>query len=91
MNSYLIEHNRTDSFDGLLGNKQLGVGAVDVQAPNVETAEQIAERISVHRWLAPEQTIITTTCGFNHLPRHIALGKMRAMTGAKAILSGNSR
>ena len=89
--SYLIEHDRTDSFDGLLGNKQLGVGAVDVQAPNIETGEQIAERISVHRWLAPEQTIITTTCGFNHLPRHIALGKMRAMTGAKAILSGDSR
>jgi 5-methyltetrahydropteroyltriglutamate--homocysteine methyltransferase len=51
-NSYLIEHDRTDSFEGVLGNKQLGVGAVDVQAPNVETAEQIAERISVHRWLA---------------------------------------
>jgi 5-methyltetrahydropteroyltriglutamate--homocysteine methyltransferase len=89
--SYLIEHDRTDSFDGVLGNKQLGVGAVDVQAPNVETAEQIAERILVHRWLAPEQTIVTSTCGFNHLPRHIALGKMRAMTAAKAILSGGSR
>jgi 5-methyltetrahydropteroyltriglutamate--homocysteine methyltransferase len=89
--SYLIEHDQTDSFDGLLGNKQLGIGAVDVQAPNVETPEQIAERISVHRWLAPEQTIITSTCGFNHLPRHIALGKMRAMTEAKAILSGGSR
>ena len=50
----------------------------------------IAERISAHRWLAPEQTIITSTCGFNHLPRHIALGKMRAMTEAKAILSGGS-
>jgi hypothetical protein len=28
----------TDHFDGLLGDKQLGVGAVDVQAPNMETA-----------------------------------------------------
>jgi 5-methyltetrahydropteroyltriglutamate--homocysteine methyltransferase len=90
-NSYLIEHDRTDAFDGVLGNKQLGVGAVDVQAPNIETAEQVAERISVHRWLAPEQIIITSTCGFNHLPRHIAFGKMRAMTGAKAILSGGSQ
>jgi len=90
-NSYLIEHDRTDSFEGVLGNKQLGVGAVDVQAPNVETAEQIAERISVHRWLAPEQTIVTSTCGFNHLSRHVAFGKMRAMTEAKAILSGGSR
>ena len=89
--SYLIEHDKADAFEGLLGNKQLGVGAVDVQAPNIEPGETVAERISAHRWLAPEQTIITSTCGFNHLPRHIALGKMRAMTQAKAILSGNSR
>jgi len=89
--SYLIEHDRAGSFERILGNKQLGLGAVDVQDPNVETAEQIAERISVHRWLAPEQTIITSTCGFNHLPAHVAFGKMRAMTGAKAILSGGSR
>jgi 5-methyltetrahydropteroyltriglutamate--homocysteine methyltransferase len=89
--SYLIEHDRTDAFEGVLGNKQLGVGAVDVQAPNVETPEQIIERITAHPWLAPEQTIITSTCGFNHLPRHIAFGKMRAMTQAKAILTGGSR
>ena len=49
------------------------------------------ERIKAHRWLAPEQTIITSSCGFNHLPRHIALGKLRAMTEAKAILSSVGR
>jgi 5-methyltetrahydropteroyltriglutamate--homocysteine methyltransferase len=89
--SYLIEHDRADAFEGLLGNKQLGVGAVDVQAPNIETGALVAERITAHRWLVPEQTIITSTCGFNHLPRHIAFGKMRAITEAKAILSGGSR
>jgi 5-methyltetrahydropteroyltriglutamate--homocysteine methyltransferase len=89
--SLLIEHDRTDQFKGLLGNKQLGIGAVDVQAPNIETSALVAERIAAHRWLPPEQTIITSTCGFNHLPRHIALGKMRAMTEAKAILSGGAR
>jgi 5-methyltetrahydropteroyltriglutamate--homocysteine methyltransferase len=49
----------------------------------------VVERIKAHGWLAPEQTIITSSCGFNHLPRHIALGKMRAMTEAKAIFMGN--
>ena len=86
--SLLIEHDRTDRFEGLLGNKQLGVGAVDVQDLAVETGETVATRIAAHAWLPPEQTIITSTCGFNHLPRHIALGKMRAMAEAKAILSG---
>jgi 5-methyltetrahydropteroyltriglutamate--homocysteine methyltransferase len=88
--SLLIEYDRTDSFEGLLGNKQLGIGAVDVQDPNIESGALVAERISAHPWLAPEQTIITSTCGFNHLPRHVALGKMRAMSEAKAILSGRS-
>jgi 5-methyltetrahydropteroyltriglutamate--homocysteine methyltransferase len=87
--AYLIEHDMTPHYEGLLGNKQLGVGAVDVQAPNVETGEQVADRIRAHAWLPAEQTIITSTCGFNHLPRHIALGKLRAMSEAKALLLGN--
>jgi len=88
---YLIEHDMTPHYEQCLRDKQLGVGAVDVQSPNVETGAQVAERISIHRWLAPEQTIITSSCGFNHLPRHIALGKLRAMTEAKAILLENSK
>jgi 5-methyltetrahydropteroyltriglutamate--homocysteine methyltransferase len=87
---FLIEHDMTPHYEGLLGNRQLGVGAVDVQDPNVETGQQVADRIKAHRWLAPEQTIITSSCGFNHLPRHIALGKLRAMREAKAILSGSA-
>ena len=87
--AFLIEHDMTPHYEGLLGNKQLGVGAVDVQAPNIETGEQVADRIRAHKWLSPEQTIVTSSCGFNHLPRHIALGKLRAMSEAKSILSGN--
>jgi 5-methyltetrahydropteroyltriglutamate--homocysteine methyltransferase len=84
----MIEHDMTPHYEGVLGDKQLGVGAVDVQFPNVETGEQIADRIKQHRWLAPEQTVITSSCGLNHLPRHIALGKLQAMSEAKAILGG---
>jgi 5-methyltetrahydropteroyltriglutamate--homocysteine methyltransferase len=86
--AYLIEHDMTQHYEGLLGDKQLGVGAVDVQDPNVETGEQVAARIRAYGWLAPEQTLITSSCGFNHLPRHIALGKLRAMAEAKIILGG---
>jgi len=85
--AYLIEHDMASHFQGILGDRQLGVGAVDAQNPNVETGEQVAARIRAHDWLAPEQTIITSSCGFNHLPRHVALGKLRAMVEAKAILS----
>jgi len=86
--AYLIEHDMTPHYQGLIGNKQLGIGAVDVQDPNIETGQQVAERIKAYPWLTPEQTIITSTCGFNHLPRHVAFGKLRAMAEAKAILGG---
>lgn len=84
---YLIEHDMTPHYERCLGDKQLGVGAIDVQSPNIETAEQVVERIRVHDWLTADQTVITSSCGFNHLPRHIAFGKLRAMAEAKAILT----
>ena len=84
---FLIEHDMTPHYRGHLGDKQLGVGAVDVQSPNVETGAQVADRIRAHGWLAPEQTVITSSCGFNHLPRHVAFAKLRAMSEAKAILT----
>ncbi len=82
----LIEGDLTPRYEGILGNKQLAVGACDVQALNVESPETIAERISQYSWLSPEQTLITSSCGMNHLPRHIAFGKLQAMVGAKRIL-----
>jgi 5-methyltetrahydropteroyltriglutamate--homocysteine methyltransferase len=87
---YMVEHDLADHYQGLLGDKQLGVGAVDVQDPNIESGDLVAQRIKAHGWLAPDQILITSTCGFNHLPRHIALGKLRAMVDAKAILLGQS-
>lgn len=84
----LIEHDQTSKYEGLLGSKFLAVGAVDVQDFNVESSGTIAERISKYSWLSPEQTLITSSCGMNHLPRHIAFGKLQAMTGAKKVLAG---
>ena len=86
--SFLIEHDMTHHWQGHLGNKQLGVGAVDVQDPKVESGETVAARIRAHGWLAPEQTIVTSSCGFNHLPRQTAFGKLKAMTEAKRLLGG---
>lgn len=86
--SLMVEYDMAGEYEPYLGNKQLGVGAVDVQDPNIETGEAIVERIQANRWLAPEQTVITSSCGFNHLSRRTAFGKMMAMSEAKRILSG---
>jgi 5-methyltetrahydropteroyltriglutamate--homocysteine methyltransferase len=86
--SYLIEHDMTHHYEGLLGDKQLGVGAVDVQDPKIESGETVAARIASYKWLAPEQAIVTSSCGFNHLPRHVAFGKLQALAEAKRMLGG---
>jgi 5-methyltetrahydropteroyltriglutamate--homocysteine methyltransferase len=75
-------------YQGHLGNRQLGVGAVDVQDPKVESGETVAARIRHESWLTPEQTIVTSSCGLNHLPQKVAFGKLRAMTEAKRVLGG---
>ena len=86
--SYLVEYDMAHHYEGKLGNRQLGVGAVNVQDPKIESGETIAERVRACGWLVPEQTIITSSCGFNHLPRRTTLGKLQAMAEAKRILGG---
>jgi 5-methyltetrahydropteroyltriglutamate--homocysteine methyltransferase len=86
--SYLVEYDMAHHYQGHLGNRQLGVGAVDVQDPKVESGETVAGRIRKEAWLAPEQTIVTSSCGLNHLPRQVAFGKLKAMTEAKRVLGG---
>src|ERR1700688_1474906 len=77
--SYLIEHDMTHRYGGLLGDKQ------DLR---VESGETVAARIRKYGWLASEQTIVTSSWGLTHLPRAVSLGKLIAMTEAKRILGG---
>jgi 5-methyltetrahydropteroyltriglutamate--homocysteine methyltransferase len=86
--SYLIEYDMAHHYEGLIGDKQLGIGAVEVHDPKVESGGTVAARVRENKWLAPEQTIITSSCGFNHLSRQTTLGKLKAMTEAKRILGG---
>lgn len=85
--SFLVEYDMAHQYESLLGNKQLGVGAIDVQDPRVESPDTIVERVRAEKWLDPDQTIVTSSCGFNHLPRRTAMGKLVAMADAKRLLS----
>lgn len=86
----LIEGDMTPRYEGYVRNQQLALGVADVQNLHVESAETLADRIVAlaEGWLPREQTLITSSCGMNHLPRGVAMGKLRAMAGAKAILCG---
>ena len=51
--SFLVEHDMTHHYQGHLRNQQLGVGAVDVQDPKVESAETVAARIRRTQLVGP--------------------------------------
>ena len=67
--------------------QKIGVGVVDVKSYFVETPEQVANSIRLAlKYAAPEDLVIIPDCGFNHCPRHIAVGKMKAMVEGAALV-----
>jgi 5-methyltetrahydropteroyltriglutamate--homocysteine methyltransferase len=84
------EGDMTPRYERRLKNQQLAVGVVDVQDLGVERPDTLAARIEAWAggWLESERTLITSSCGMNHLPRHIANRKLEAMCGAREILRG---
>ncbi|MBW0115896.1 uroporphyrinogen decarboxylase family protein [Pseudonocardia abyssalis] len=70
-----------------LAGKTIILGVIDLSDPAVETAETVAGRVRrAFAHTAPERIVISTDCGMKYLPREAAEGKMRAMSGAAALL-----
>jgi len=75
------------SLIGLLEDKQVMVGAIDVASFEAETPEQVAAVIrEAGKYLSPEQITPCTNCGMAPLPRDLALKKLQAL-GAGARLA----
>jgi len=63
-----------------LDNKKILLGVIDLDDPQVETAEDVAARIRrALPYVRPESLIVAPDCGMKYLPRETAFGKMRAM------------
>lgn len=73
------------SLIGLLKDKVVMVGAIDVASFEAETPEKVAETIiEATRFLPSEQIRPCTNCGLAPLPRDLALQKIQALgAGAK--------
>lgn len=81
--AFMVEYDFAERYEGLLGNKQMAIGAADVSKTDVETPETLVERLTAHSsWLPAEQTLVTSTCGLNHLSREVASGKLAAISAA---------
>jgi 5-methyltetrahydropteroyltriglutamate--homocysteine methyltransferase len=78
------------SLIGLLQDKQVMVGAIDVASFDVETPQQVAEVIrEAGKYLSPEQILPCTNCGMAPLPRDLALKKLQALgAGARLAAAG---
>jgi len=70
-----------------LHGKQVMVGCLDLNDPNVETPQAVAERIRRALAFVPkERVILAPDCGMKYLPRETAQGKLRAMVEAARML-----
>jgi 5-methyltetrahydropteroyltriglutamate--homocysteine methyltransferase len=72
---------------GLLKDKDVLLGAIDVATNRVETPEQVAAVIrEATGYVDPAQIYPCTNCGLAPLPREVAIGKLQAL-GAGAALA----
>ena len=70
-----------------LSSKKILLGVIDLGDPEIETAAVIADRIrNGLKHVSADRLIAAPDCGMKYLPRHIAFGKLKAMSDAAAIV-----
>lgn len=68
------------SLIGLLKDKEIMVGAIDVATQSVETAEDVEATIrEAMQYADAERILPCTNCGLAPLPRHVAEAKLKAL------------
>ena len=67
--------------------KTVAVGVIDVRSLQVESPEQVAERVrKVLKVIAPDRVTLTTDCGMKQLPRPCAFEKLRSLVRGAEIV-----
>ena len=75
------------SLIGILKDKEVLVGAIDVASLDVETPEQVAATLrDTLDFVSPERMTACTNCGLAPLPRAVAEGKLKALAAGVALL-----
>jgi 5-methyltetrahydropteroyltriglutamate--homocysteine methyltransferase len=74
------------SLLGLLDNKEVMVGAIDVASLEVESPEEVSATIEAAlEFVDAERLLPCTNCGMAPLPREVASGKLRALAAGAAL------
>ena len=75
------------SLIGLLKDKEVLVGAIEVASLEVETPEQVAATLrATLAFVAPERLVACTNCGLAPLPRATAEAKLKALGDGASLL-----
>ena len=63
------------------------LGVIDLNDPEIETPEKIAERIRAGlKYLSPDKLLPAPDCGMKYLPRATAFGKLKSLAAAASIV-----
>jgi 5-methyltetrahydropteroyltriglutamate--homocysteine methyltransferase len=72
---------------GLLNDKDVLLGAIDVASLAIETPEQVADVIrQATAYVDPGRILPCTNCGLAPLPRDVAIGKLQALGAGAALV-----
>jgi 5-methyltetrahydropteroyltriglutamate--homocysteine methyltransferase len=76
-----------DMLKSLPEDKEVAIGVLDIRTTQIESPEQVAERIrKVIAVVPPERVYLTTDCGMKPLPRLVAKMKLKALVDAAKIV-----
>lgn len=68
-----------------LSSKKIMLGVLDLGNPEIETAAVVADRIRNGLKHVPAgRLVVAPDCGMKYMPRHVAFGKLKAMSEAAA-------
>lgn len=72
---------------GLIRGKKVMVGAIDVATNNVETPEEVANTLrKALQFVDADKLYPCTNCGMAPLSRHVAMGKLKALSAGAEIV-----
>jgi len=70
-----------------LAPKKVMLGVIDLNDPEIETPQKVAERIRAGlKHVAPDKLLPAPDCGMKYLPRATAFGKLKAMVEGAALV-----
>jgi 5-methyltetrahydropteroyltriglutamate--homocysteine methyltransferase len=68
-----------------LSSKKIMLGVLDLGNPEIESAAVVADRIrNGLKHVPAERLVVAPDCGMKYMPRHVAFGKLKAMSEAAA-------